>query len=185
MDRIRPAALAASAAIAALVAVLATGCAASGDAAAPSADATTIADSKGGAQLIRNLANAAIDVDARRGDATMSDRTVACDPDSDPEGLERRWESRLAQRLLDGQDVAALRDVVDELERTGWVVDSSDDGSAELSSPSAPLTVVASTTPATGVASAELALVVAGPCVTTGGPDSDEVKHAEGRAAEG
>lgn len=177
----------ATAAVCAALAGL-TGCSAPATSTDGTASTLTIADSKGPAQLLRNTAVAEIpkgDV-AEVGEA--EDATIPCrTAEKDPDELERAWKSTARIELTPSSDADAIvEDIVESFVASGW--DRGIYGSASIirltredTRAAVHLSVNNGGEDGEG---AKVQVNVTGPCVMTLGPESDEVKSAEGRLDE-
>ncbi|CAN5342266.1 hypothetical protein BH11ACT2_BH11ACT2_11020 [soil metagenome] len=166
--------------VAALVPALLAGCASS------NVDTSALADTKGPAQLLRNSVSSRVpkaDV-MKLGEA--DDKSVGCGQN----GIMRSW---LSSQLIFVQPENAykiksiLTDVVSSLKLQGWTPSLADASSnihqATLKSTKTSATILVTATEASDEKGngATMEVDVTGPCVKTGGPDSDEVKHLENR----
>jgi hypothetical protein len=135
----------------------------------------TLAETKASAQLLRNNALAGIPEDKISGFVEWKDLSRPCaDPDDDPDGLLRAWYSSglvpiAPLYITDTADIMA--DLADSYEEKGWSVEGGDD-SRVLTKPGSSSTITLTVVPITG----QLRIESEGPCVATGGPNSDEVK---------
>ena len=184
-----------------LIAVIAIGglsaCASPGSTVPGDYPDVSLTDTKSPAQLLRNEAANRIPEDAIDEIIESEDVSVACLSEADdPQGTIRSWHSTADVLILDGNDVKQLtKDLAASFEDQGWtsrnlggnvnVVSkllesdtslasiqvsgfepNSDQGTTGLEDPVDQLTVQ---------------VQVHGPCVRTGGPESDEVRGLEGR----
>jgi hypothetical protein len=163
-----------------VMAVLLTGCAGE-----PSSDTVTLASTKSPAQLLRNEIAGRVPEGIAVGEPTQSDASESCDSD----GLARSWRSSV-QIAIDSAYAVRLEGITDEIVQSfvdqGWKA-STRDGSSRLlehrlTSTKVPsdVRITADTGDDEGLG-ASLLIAVTGPCVTTGGADSDEVKQLENR----
>lgn len=148
-----------------------------------SAGTETLAETKSPVQLLRNAAAQRVDelvvAEVRLGE----DGSIACFGESEnPDGLVRQWISTVDLALVDGADLTAISSkLIDSFVADGW--ERSDPSSGELFS----LTILSAEDSVAQVqieASAQsegglLKITSTGPCVTTDGPDSEEVKALE------
>lgn len=164
--------------------LLLSGCA--GDTAA---SGSTLTETKGPTQLLRNEAASRIPTGSIDELADETDSSVPCKTeDEDPDGLYRSWQSSIlatidadaAWRVAQiGDDIAAS--FIDD----GWFVSGTKDGenTTTLTRPGAVSTLVFTTVEgdADGVG-ASVQIDALGPCVLTEGPDSSEVTRLEAAA---
>lgn len=150
----------------------------------PSVAADTLAETKSPVQLLRNAAAQRVDelvvADVRPG----ADDSVACfDEFENPDGIVRQWISSVELTLVEGSDLTAISNqLIESFVVDGW--ERRDPSSGE----SFALTILSTEDSVAQVqieASAEsegrlLRITSTGPCVTTAGPDSDEVRALEG-----
>ena len=102
--------------------------------------------------------------------------------EENPGGLIRQWKSSAELVLVDGSDrVGAAQALVATFTDQGWVAkEVSSDTSFALTLLSKPDSVAGiEVSSADETASAMIRITATGPCVTTGGPDSDEVVALE------
>jgi hypothetical protein len=154
--------------------------------------AISLADTKTPAQLLRNTAVTRIPSDVILTVATQTDGSVAClSEDEDPNGYIRYWDSTVDVnlRLPEAPNTQAIVDaVLKSFTDEGWmsqqITGSAADRQAHL------LTKGADQTESVSLAQIRMEAIVAndkassyihiesrGPCVITGGKDSEEVKE--------
>ena len=155
----------------------------------------SLADTKSPAQLLRNEAAARLPQELVDQIIEAEDASVSClSLSDDPEGLVRSWHSTVNVTVLDDTDVATLvGDLATSFAEQGWTVRDlggnatvsqklleSDGSLADIQ--------VSGLTPDTGATSVSLEdvveqptvkIAVHGPCVRTGGLESDEVTALE------
>jgi hypothetical protein len=163
-------------ALALATAAVLTGCSSG----APSAPAQTLGDTKSPAQLLRNTVAGRIAADAVDRIEPAQDRSLPCaSTDSDPDGLLRSWHSSVGITLVDSVGTAeVVSGLVDSFVAEGWELGTYGGRetitlSREGSGPTIYITLPE------GEAGNELGLEVEGPCVTTDGTDSLEVRELE------
>ena len=148
-------------------------------------DGHTLAETKSPVQLLRNDAASRVDAAVIADARGEVDGSAAClDEFDNPDGVVRQWISGIELVLTEDADLTAVSDA---LVRT-FVVDGWQE--QDLSSgKSFALTILSTENSVAQVqieASAEsdgglIRVTSTGPCVTTLGPDSDEVRDLEGR----
>jgi hypothetical protein len=138
----------------------------------------TLAETKASAQLLRNNALAGIPDDQVSGFVEWKDLSKSCaDVADDPDGLMRSWYSSGVvpiAPLYITETATIMKDLAASYEQKGWSV-AGDDDSRVLTKPGSSSTITLTVVPITG----QLRIESEGPCVATGGPDSDEVKLLE------
>ena len=166
---------------AALAAVLIlTGCAGS---ASPASDGLQLVDTKSPVQLLRNEAAGRLDADLVSDLRKTGDLSSPCfNEEENPGGLIRQWKSSAELVLVEGADrVGAAQQLAQSFVDQGWVA-------KEVSSDTSfALTILTNENSVASIeissadesASAMIRITATGPCVTTGGPDSDEVTSLE------
>ena len=158
----------------------------------------SLAQSKSPAQLLRTEAVSRMPAYLYAEPDSLTDQSVACKKeDDDPNGLYREWKSTADISLFDAADSDVDR-VVDDLVQTfidqGWTDRSlggagvehsrfiwNEESLALLRVTGKPLGVDELAVTDEGSAGATIVVETRGPCVLTGGPDSDEVKMLERR----
>lgn len=157
----------------------------------------SLTDTKSPAQLLRNEAANRIPADVIDEIIESEDVSVAClSEQDDPEGTIRSWHSTADVLIKDGNDVKQLtKDLAASFEEQGWtsrnlggnvnVVSKlleSDESLADIQvSGFEPNPDQGTTGLEDAVEQLTVQVQVHGPCVRTGGADSDEVKTLEGR----
>ena len=165
-------------ALAVLVLLLA-GCASSPGA----ADELRLVETKSPVQLLRNEAAGRLDASVVSTVRKTGDLSFPCyNEEENPGGLIRQWKSSADLVLVEGSDrVGAAQALVTSFVDQGWTAKevSSDTsfGLTLLSSEKSVASIEVSSADET--ASAMIRITATGPCVTTGGPDSDEVTSLE------
>ncbi len=170
-----------------VIAVAAAAISLSGCASSDSASSeVTLAATKSPVQLLRNEAADRIPKEYVNGSLVVRDYSMACaTAEQDPKGTLRNWRSSVRVALKSGitKDVTEIvAGVAQAFADQGWTL--SDSGSSafvdlyrEGSSNQIHFTTKAANSDAgTG---AEIQIQVSGPCVTTAGADSDEVKSLD------
>ena len=137
-------------------------------------------------QLLRNEAANRLLTGTDDNVGAQDDYSAACKSDTDdPEGLYRSWRSTLLAEVPDGtaigvdQFVGALATSFSE---DGWVFTEEHQGSVgKVTTMTRSDSIVTMTFTASEEAGegASVYIEAIGPCVLTGGPDSDEVKNLE------
>ena len=155
-----------------------------GCAAAPAAPAElTLVETKSPVQLLRNEAASRLDDSVVSAIRKTGDLSFPCfNEEENPGGLIRQWKSSAELVLVDGSDrVGAAQALVATFTDQGWVAkEVSSDTSFALTLLSKPDSVAGiEVSSADETASAMIRITATGPCVTTGGPDSDEVVALE------
>lgn len=157
----------------------------------------SLTDTKSPAQLLRNEAANRIPADAIDQIIESEDISVACLAEQDdPEGTIRSWHSTADVLIKDGNDVKQLtKDLAASFEEQGWtsrnlggnvnVVSKLLESDTSLASIQVSGFEPNSDQGTTGleddVEQLTVQVQVHGPCVRTGGPDSEEVRGLEGR----
>jgi hypothetical protein len=142
-----------------------------------------LVDTKSPVQLLRNDATDRVDAADIASIRKEVDQSEPCfDEAKNPGGLVRQWKSSVELVLADGTDRVAIMDkLIQSFTEQGWsfeelsntadlwdVVLSSDASLANIEISSTELSIVSI-----------IRVISTGPCVTTDGPDSDEVKSLE------
>ena len=182
----------------ALSAITLAGCASPGAGIPGDYPDVTLAETKSPAQLLRNEAAARLPEEVIDEIVEAEDVSVACLSEADdPEGLVRSWHSTVDVRIVGDVTVASLvSDLVASFEEQGWVARDLGGTSSVVkklleSDGSLADIQVSGLTPDANQASTSLEEVVDqptvtigvhGPCVRTGGAESDEVAALEKRS---
>ena len=168
--------------------VLLCGCAASAGTGAGGVAQATLAETKSAAQLLRNEAASRLpDIIVKEVNET-TDLSESCKPVADdPDGLERSWLSTTSILLTNSQS-ARIEVVSEELAQSfvdqGWVESkeaSSNQTLIALTNESSLARIEFSVEPKAKGQQPAIRISTTGPCVTTAGGESDEVKKLEGR----
>lgn len=163
----------------AIILPLLTGCAA---APTPTGELTLV-ETKSPVQLLRNEAAGRLDTSVVSKVRKTGDLSFPCyNEEENPGGLIRQWKSSAELVLVEGSDrVGAAQALVATFTDQGWEAkEVSSDTSFALTLLSKPGSVAAiEVSSADETASAMIRITATGPCVTTAGPDSDEVKGLE------
>ena len=142
-----------------------------------------LVDTKSPVQLLRNDATDRVPSEDVASIRKEVDHSEPCfDEKKNPGGLVRQWSSSVELVLADGTDRVAIMDkLVTSFTDQGWtseeLTNTADLWDVQLASDASVATIE--------VSSSELSIVSiirvisTGPCVTTDGPDSDEVKSLE------
>lgn len=148
-------------------------------------DGRTLAETKSPVQLLRNDAASRVDEAAITESRGEVDGSIAClDEVDNPDGLVRQWISGIELVLTEEADLTAVSGaLVDSFVTGGWEEQNLSSGESFA------LTILSTKSSVAQVqieASAEsdgglIRVTSTGPCVTTDGPDSDEVRDLEGR----
>lgn len=156
-----------------------TGCAGS----AGADDALRLVDTKSPVQLLRNEAAGRLDSDVVSMVRKTGDLSFPCyNEEENPGGLIRQWKSSAELVLVDGSDrVGAAQALTASFVEQDWVAkEVSSDTSFALTILTKPSSVASiEISSADETASAMIRITATGPCVTTDGPDSDEVTALE------
>lgn len=159
--------------------LLLAGCAAS----PASSDELRLVETKSPVQLLRNEAAGRLDASVVSDVRKTGDLSFPCyNEEENPGGLVRQWKSSADLVLVEGSDrVGAAQSLVTSFVEQGWTARevSSDTsfGLTLLTSTDSVASIEVSSADET--ASAMIRITATGPCVTTGGPDSDEVTSLE------
>ncbi len=145
----------------------------------------TLVKTKSPVQLLRNEAWYRLPDVMLKGDAETTDVSVACD--ADPDGLLRSWKSSTTA-LINNSFAPRTDGVADALALTfedqGWTDERTSGDSTStilLSKPGSVATISIEAIEKTPEHRASIRITTAGPCVETGGANSDEVRQLEGR----
>ena len=134
-------------------------------------------------QLLRNDAAGRLDDSVIAKVLKTADASFPClNDDENPGGLVRQWQSSADLVLVDGADrVGAAQQLVKSFTDQAWEAkEISEDSTFALTVLSNPDSVAQiQVAAADESASAIIRITATGPCVTTGGPNSDEVKDLE------
>ena len=148
-------------------------------------DGYTLAETKSPVQLLRNDAASRVDETMIADARGEIDGSAAClDEFDNPDGIVRQWISGIELVLTEDADLTAVSDaLVETFVVDGWEQQDLSSGKSFA------LTILSTENSLAQVqieASAEsdgglIRVTSTGPCVTTLGPDSDEVRDLEGR----
>ena len=165
-----------------------SGCASGGTSVGARAVDASLAETKSAAQLLRNEAAGRLpDIIVKQVNET-TDVSESCESEAaDPKGLKRSWLSTTSIMLTNSQS-ARIATVSEKLAQSfvdqGWV-ESSDESDNQtliaLSNTSSLAHIEFSVEPKAKGQKPAIRISTTGPCVTTAGADSDEVKALEGR----
>lgn len=142
-----------------------------------------LVDTKSPVQLLRNDATDRVAPENIASIRKEVDQSEPCfDEDKNPGGLIRQWKSSVELVLADGVDrVAIMDELVQSFSDQGWtteeITNNADLWDVVLSSDASVATIEISSTELSVVSI--IRVISTGPCVTTDGPDSDEVKSLE------
>ena len=138
----------------------------------------TLVETKSPVQLLRNEALGRVDVQFVADVRNTTDGSAACSSEEEnPGGLIRQWQSGADILLADDAhpDYVTER-LIQSFTGDGWDDEVDPDSSAGATRLSSPHSVASIEISSTDVASAgTIHISVSGPCVTTAGPDSEEV----------
>ena len=154
-----------------------------GCAAGPSDAGLTLVETKSPVQLLRNDATNRVDQALVASVRKETDQSFPCfNEEENPGGLIRQWKSSAEIVLVADTDRQATASaLVDSFVDQGWeaaeVSDDSSFGLTTLSSKASVATIEVSSADMSAVAIVRI--TATGPCVKTGGPDSDEVKNLQ------
>jgi len=146
----------------------------------------TLVTTKSSTQLLAGEAVSRLSAFLNSSGKTYEDLSEACgDEAADPEGLQRLWRSSATVTLKKGVTLTS-EDVIDTLATTfvndGWVnQNTSKTDSLQLSNGKSKSTLRFTALPAVEGSTGSLLIEARGACVTTDGPDSDEVMKLENR----
>lgn len=160
--------------------LLLAGCASSGSG---STTQLTLVDTKSPVQLLRNDATDRVEKEFVSDIRKTTDQSVPCFNEEDnPGGLIRQWRSSAELVLVGGSDRVGMTEVlVQSYVDQGWkaeeVSEDSSFGLTLLSNDDSLASIEVSSADMSAVAI--IRITATGPCVTTGGPDSDEVMDLE------
>lgn len=148
----------------------------------------TLAGTKPTAQLLRNSAASLIPDDAIQSRESDADESVSCSDDED--SAVRAWRASVrfileAAFAKDSESIAG--GIVSEYESNGWRSETTVDGGTTtwaMHSDATPTTLLISAVgdPDGNGKGATIFVAATGPCVTTDGPDSAEVRELEGQS---
>lgn len=147
-----------------------------------------LTDTKGPTQLLRNEAANRLEGNSDYIVGAQDDFSAACKSEAeDPEGLYRSWRSSLLAEIPEesaigvDQFVGALATSFSE---DGWKFTEDTSSDIKVTTMTRKDSIVTMTFTATedGADGASVYIEAAGPCVLTGGPDSDEVKNLEAQS---
>lgn len=144
----------------------------------------TLVTTKSSTQLLMNEAVTRVPGYMVSGDKAYEDLSEACDVDGNDDGAVRLWRSSATVQLVDNASVrseAIIKELVAGFSDQGWVSHPADAGAVELTHGSSPSTLRFAPTPLETGSGGTLLIEARGACVTTDGPDSDEVKTLENR----
>lgn len=149
--------------------------AAAGTAESKIVEGVSLAETKSPAQLLRNTVADNIPHDMVSEIGETIDKSRGCGYNDSV----RQWLSSVTMSVK--QDALIASDtLVKELTKQGWTAKSVD-SSSSLGEWNLKGEMVSSAVKITTVSTSEIEIAVAGPCVKTAGPESDEVKALEGR----
>lgn len=160
-----------------LVAIL-SGCTSTDD------GALRLVDTKSPVQLLRNEAWFRLPDVMVKGDSETTDQSQSCDES----GVERSWLSRttaLINNSFAPRTAGVAQELVDSFSEQGWdTATTTESGVTEYTLEKAGSIAVISVvaTEKTADARASISISITGPCVVTGGADSEEVRMLEGRS---
>ena len=171
-----------------LVLLAVSGCAGGESAVGAVANEPTLAETKSVAQLLRNEAAGRLPEIVFKEINGQDDVSEACESEADdPDGLSRSWLSTMTILLTNSQS-ARIATVSQELAESfvadGWVEEKTDSDNKTLialTSETSIATIAFSVEPKVDGQEPAISITTTGPCVTTAGGDSDEVKALEGR----
>jgi hypothetical protein len=165
-----------------LVFVLA-GCAGTDDTVGATSGEPRLVDTKSPVQLLRNDATDRVDAADIASIRKEVDQSEPCfTEEKNPGGLVRQWKSSVELVLADGVDRVAIMDtLVQSFTEQDWTSEelsnTADVWDVVLSSDASLATIEISSTELSVVSI--IRVISTGPCVTTDGPDSDEVTSLE------
>ena len=160
-----------------------SGCAAASNTSSDNGKEPTLVQTKSPVQLLRNDATDRVDKSIVSDIRKTTDASTPCFNEEDnPGGLIRQWKSSAELVLVGGSDRdGATTQLVQSFVDQGWeseqVSDDSTFGLTLLTSDSSVASIEISSADFSAVAI--IRITATGPCVTTAGPDSDEVKGLE------
>ena len=159
-----------------------TGCAAGSGTPTIDNPAQTLAQSKPPVQLTRNEAIGRIPVQVVQSIDDVTDTSVAClSAAEDPDELQRAWHSAFTATIVSGNAFrvdAIAANLVQAHTDEGWESATDADGISHLTSPTIDVEILIDPE-STSDTEATLHFEATGPCVTTAGKDSAEVKDLE------
>jgi hypothetical protein len=143
-----------------------------------------LTETKSPVQLLRNEAWFRLPEVMVKGDSETTDVSLPCDES----GLSRSWMSRttaLINNSFAPRTVGVAEELVESFRAQGWDVEAATEAAAteytlEKAGSIAVIDIVA--TEKTDEHRASISISITGPCVATGGADSDEVRLLEGRS---
>jgi hypothetical protein len=144
----------------------------------------TLVTTKSSTQLLMNEAVTRVPGYMVSGDKSYEDLSEACDVDDNDDGAIRLWRSSATVNLVDNASVRSdtiIKELVAGFGEQGWVAHPADEGAVELTHGSSTSTLRFAPTPLESGSGGTLRIEARGACVTTDGPDSDEVKTLENR----
>jgi type IV pilus biogenesis protein CpaD/CtpE len=166
-------------AVAIAITLILAGCAASPDSVSGE---LSLVETKSSVQLLRNEAAGRLDASVVSDIRKTTDQSFPCyNEEKNPGGLVRQWQSSSELVLVTGTDrLVAAEQLVKSFVDQGWTAEEiSTDASTQtsLSSPKSLASIEVSSADLSAIAI--IRITATGPCVTTGGPDSDEVTSLE------
>lgn len=164
--------------LAACAALTLAGCAQS------STSGPSLVTTKSSTQLLMNEAVSRVPGYMVQGEKTFSDVSEACKTRNNEEGLIRLWRSSATIELQNNASVKSatiIADIAAGFAEQGWKANDFDGGTVELTKDSSPSTIRFTPKPLQSGLGGKLIVEARGACVTTDGPDSDEVKTLENR----
>ena len=154
-------------------ALVLTGCAAQ-----PAADGLTLLQTKSPVQLMRNEAADRLDPAVFDVVRKSTDTSFPCvTEDGNDGGIVRQWKSSTDLALVEGADEnAAAEAIVESFVTQGWAAEKLEEAGVDLTELSKAESIAVIRVAAADESTSALVRITAlGPCVVTGGPDSDEV----------
>ena len=152
-------------------------------AAAATGNELSLVETKSPVQLLRNEAAGRLDSSVVSDVRKTGDQSFPCyNEEENPGGLVRQWKSSADLVLLEGSDrVGAAQALVTSFVDQGWTAKevSSDTSFGLTLLTNAKSVASIEVSSADETASAMIRITATGPCVTTGGPESDEVTGLE------
>ena len=146
-------------------------------------DELTLVETKSPVQLLRNEAWYRLPDFIVKESSETTDVSIACSDD----GMERSWTSStiaLVNNSFAPRTAAVAEDVIASFVSQGWaaaVGDAAEGEETVLTKEGSIATIAIHAVPKSDEHRASIAITTTGPCVTTAGEDSDEVKVLEGR----
>ena len=151
---------------------------------AQSSSAQALIDTKSPTQLLRNEAAQRLMTGTDESVAEQQDYSAACKSEAeDPDGLYRSWRSTILAAVPEDSAIGVDQFVgalATSFAEDGWVLTETQ-GDVKVSSMTRSDSIVTLKFSSTEGDDASVYIEASGPCVLTGGPDSDEVKKLEGR----